>query len=319
MYLLVFLSGTFIVFFNVIFPYFYTFTAWNYSLAVISCMLFFANVTLFMILLVFYFFLPSDVIDSVFATGWAIIKNLNHSAITKVESNIRETFPIHILHPIPDRSIRIWHPHGTGATTIGIHNVYRITDPGNTPTKIVVHYLFTIFPVIRDMVRYMGCISSDYGSIVDALKNNSVTVGLGGAEEMGKVTEKTLELVIKKRKGIFKIALETGTPIVPVLTYGENEIFPETDNEFLLEMNQLVYEYTRIRLSLPNLVSVRNWANLLVKPLDPIHTYTGRPIYVKKIDKPTDRHIRILRNIYIKRIRELFAETNPGEFSLTVV
>jgi hypothetical protein len=319
MYLLVFLSGTFIVFFNVIFPYFYTFTAWNYSLAVISCMLFFANVTLFMILLVFYFFLPSDVIDSFFATGWAIIKNLNHSAITKVESNIRATFPIHILHPIPDRSIRIWHPHGTGATTIGIHNVYRITDPGNTQTKIVVHYLFTIFPVIRDMVRYMGCISSDYGSIVDALKNNSITVGLGGAEEMGKVTEKTLELVIKKRKGIFKIALETGTPIVPVLTYGENEIFPETDNEFLLEMNQLFYEYTRIRLSLPNLVSVRNWANLLVKPLDPIHTYTGRPIYIKKIENPTDRHIRSLRNIYIRRVRELFAKTNPGEFSLKIV
>jgi hypothetical protein len=319
MYLLVFLSGTFIVFFNVIFPYFYTFTAWNYSLAVISCMLFFANVTLFMILLVFYFFLPSDVIDSFFATGWAIIKNLNHSAITKVESNIRETFPIHILHPIPDRSIRIWHPHGTGATTIGIHNVYRITDPGNTQTKIVVHYLFTIFPVIRDMVRYMGCISSDYGSIVDALKNNSITVGLGGAEEMGKVTEKTLELVIKKRKGIFKIALETGTPIVPVLTYGENEIFPETDNEFLLEMNQLFYEYTRIRLSLPNLVSVRNWANLLVKPLDPIHTYTGRPIYVKKIDKPTNEHIRLLRKIYIKRVRELFDQTNPGDFTLKIV
>lgn len=35
---------------------------------------------------------------------------------------------------------------------------------------------------------------------------------------------------IVPRTGVFKLALETGTPIVPVLTYGENELFPVIQN-----------------------------------------------------------------------------------------
>ena len=236
-----------------------------------------------------------------------------------IEQNIRATFPIHLLYPIPERSIRVWHPHGSGATTIGIHNVFRITDDKLTKTKTVIHYIFTLLPVVRDILRYVNCIPSDYHSIVNALKTDSITVGLGGADEMGRVKHKQLELVIKKRKGIFKIALETGTPIVPVLTYGENEIFPLIESDFLNWLNDSFYSTLKGRFYLPSLQSVGNWANLLVRPLEPVHTYTGRPIYVKKIENPTDRHIRSLRNIYIRRVRELFAKTNPGEFSLKIV
>jgi len=277
------------------------------------------NISLCILLFGIYILLPEQLIDSFLSACWKWIQELQPDLVKKVEQNIRLTFPIHILHPIPDRSIRIWHPHGISATTIGIHNVYRISDPKYTDTRTVIHYVFAMVPFLHDIGRFMNCISSEYQEMVKALKTSSITIGLGGVDEMGRVKHKQLELVIKKRKGIFKIALETGTPIVPVLTYGENEIFPETDNEILIWVNQRFYEVFRMRLSLPSLQSIRNWANLLVRPLEPVHTYTGRPIYVKKIDKPTDRHIRILRNIYIKRIRELFAETNPGEFSLKIV
>jgi hypothetical protein len=263
--------------------------------------------------------LPDSIKDSFMAFCWSVIKKSQQKMISNVERNIRATFPIHILYPIPEKSIRIWHPHGSGATTIGIHNVFRITDDKLTKTKTVVHYAFTMTPFVLDMTRIMECISSDYQSIVETLKKDSITIGLGGTDEMGRIVDKKLEFVIKKRKGIFKIALETGTPIVPVITYGENEIFPETDNEFLLWFNQQFYNVSRLRLWMPSLQSVGNWANLLVRPLEPVHTYTGRPIYVKKIENPTDKHIRSLRNIYIKRIRELFAKTNSGEFSLKIV
>jgi len=280
--------------------------------------LLFTNITLVVILLVVYYLIPTETIDYMFETyGPPIAKTFQFKDI--VEQNIRATFPIHILHPIPERSIQIWHPHGSGATTIGVHNVFRVTDDKLMKTKTVIHYIFTLLPIVRDMVRYMNCISSDYTSIVNALKTDSITLGLGGADEMGRVKHKHLELVIKKRKGIFKIALETGTPLVPVLTYGENEIFPLIESDFLNWLNDSLYSIIRGRIYLPSLQSIRNWANLLVRPLEPVHTYTGRPIYVKKIEKPTDKHIRTLRNIYIKRIHELFAETNPGEFSLTVV
>lgn len=48
----------------------------------------------------------------------------------------------------------------------------------------------------------------------------------------------TLRLVLKNRTGVFRMALETGTPIVPVLTYGENELFPSMDSPMLRTLNQ---------------------------------------------------------------------------------
>jgi len=136
---------------------------------------------------------------------------------------------------------------------------------------------------------------------------------------MRRVRTKQLELVIRKRKGMFKLALESGTPIVPVITYGENEIFPETDDVFLCWTNKILYDNFKIGIPFPSYTSMINWANLTSRPLDTILTYTGRPIYVKKIENPTDVHVRILRNIYIRRVRELFEKTNPGEFSLKIV
>ena len=309
----------FFVFFQIFYPYFYTFAAWNYSLFFISMLLLFSNIAIYIGLIVLYLILPDSIKDSFLTFCWNIIKQSQQKLINNVEHNIRETFPIHILHPIPEKSIRIWHPHGSGATTIGIHNVFRITVPELTKTKTVVHYAFTMTPFLLDMVRFMECISSDYQTIIETLKKDSITIGLGGADEMGRIVNKKLEFVIKKRKGIFKIALETGIPIVPVITYGENEIFPETDNEFLIWFNQQFYNVFRLRLWIPSLSSVKNWANLLIKPLDPVHTYTGRPIYVKKIENPTDKHIQSLRKIYISRIIELFDETNSGDFSLKIV
>jgi 2-acylglycerol O-acyltransferase 2 len=306
------------LFFNSIYPFFYTFGAINFTLSAAVLVLLFTNITLVITLFVIYYLIPTEIMDYIFETyAPQLAKTFQFKDI--VEQNIRATFPIHILYPIPERSIRIWHPHGSGATTIGLHNVFRITDHKLTKTKTVIHYIFTLLPIVRDMVRYGNCISSDYRSIVNALKTDSITVGLGGVDEMGRVKHKQLELVIKKRKGIFKIALETGTPIVPVLTYGENEIFPLMESDFLKWLNDSLYSTLKGRFYLPSLQSIRNWANLLVRPLDPVQTYTGRPIYVKKIEKPTEKHIEILRKIYIKRVRELFSKTNPGDFTLKIV
>jgi 1-acyl-sn-glycerol-3-phosphate acyltransferase len=49
-----------------------------------------------------------------------------------------------------------------------------------------------------------------------------------------------IHTTIKKRKGIFKIALETGTPIVPFITYGECELFPENNLFIMVIFNLLI-------------------------------------------------------------------------------
>ena len=136
---------------------------------------------------------------------------------------------------------------------------------------------------------------------------------------MGRTDGKDIKLVIKKRTGIFKIALETGTPIVPVLTYGETEIFPMSENTFLVQYNDFLYEHFRIRFPFPTITSLTNWLKLSATPLNEIKTYTGKPIIVKHIPKPSKKQIAKLRDLYIARVRDLFEKTNDGQYTLEII
>ena len=54
-------------------------------------------------------------------------------------------------------------------------------------------------------------------------------------------------------------------------------------------------------------------------PLEPIHSYTGRPIYVKKIEFPSEENIVNLRKKYVRRVKELFKKTNHNGFTLNII
>jgi len=113
--------------------------------------------------------------------------------------------------------------------------------------------------------------------------------------------------------------LETGSPIVPVISYGENEIFPETENTFLKALNSNLYQLFKCKLPFPSFRSAYNWTRIMREPLEPIHTYTGKPIQVKKIDEPTEKDIKDLRDIYIASLEELFNQTNIGDYTLKII
>jgi len=279
----------------------------------------FTSFTLFILITILSYSIPEKYVFYFFEKVSKFMNYMFNEEINKIKSNIKETFKINILHEIPKRSIRIWHPHGISGLTPIIHNGYNLTHPNYIASKGVAHSVFFNIPLLSTFIKYLNAIPSDYTTIKKTVSKESISITVGGVDEMRRLKDKILELVIKKRKGIFKIALETGTPIVPILTYGENELFPESDNEFIQWFNNKLYEYLKLRISIPKFKSFINWLKITNQPLNPIHTYTGRPIYVKKIENPTLSHIQKLRNIYISRINELFNETNPGDFSLNIV
>ena len=299
-------------------PYCYSWITSNYALSIASLLLILSNFTVYVCMIIIYFLIPSELVDMFIIKITNLFRKVFSESIAEVESNIRKTFHIKFLYEVPEISIRIWHPHGIGSASQAVHNVHLI-DPSVSRARGVCHSVFHYIPIISNIVRINKLIPSDYETIKRVVKNESIIISIGGVDEMGRSKPKQLELVIRKRKGIFKIALETGTPIVPVLTYGENELFPETDNKILLSINKYMYDTFRLRSPYPSLESLQNWLKLTTQPLDPIYTYTGRPIYVKKIENPTIRQIDIVRRIYIQRVRELFKETNNGEYTLKIV
>jgi hypothetical protein len=64
----------------------------------------------------------------------------------------------------------------------------------------------------------------------------------------------------------------------------------------------------------PSLKSFTQWLEIKDKPLEPIHTHVGEPIYPNETDT-----IDTLRERYIKAIQELFDKTRPEGYTLNFV
>lgn len=52
----------------------------------------------------------------------------------------------------------------------------------------------------------------------------------GGAAEAFYCRPGNYRIVLKKRKGFIKLALKNGSPLVPVLSFGETDLFTQLDN-----------------------------------------------------------------------------------------
>lgn len=169
------------------------------------------------------------------------------------------------------------------------------------PNKVASLSLFHYIPVLNDIALYFNNIPSDYQSIKQTIQaGHSVSIMLGGVREMMDIEPLKLKLHVKKRTGIFKIAIETGRPIVPVLTYGENELFEPAKNYFTETINNFLHEWFGISIPFVTFNSIYRWYQLSYKPLDPIHSYVGNPIVPSKEDT-----IDTLRDKYIKEVKRI--------------
>lgn len=236
-----------------------------------------------------------------------------------VESNIRDTFSLDVKYPLPPSALYVWSPHALMSISSVMYNVGVCRNPAYIPNHLVSIPLFHYVPVLSDITRYFGIISSDYQSIEKTLaKKESVSVLMGGVREMAMVEDFKLRLCIKKRRGIFRLALTTGTPLVPVLTFGENELFSQAQSEVLDSINAYLFRTLGMHIPVPTVRSLLNWVELSYRPLKPIRSYTGKPIAVKQVAQPTEKDITALREAYIKGVQDLFGETASPEYSLHI-
>jgi 2-acylglycerol O-acyltransferase 2 len=53
---------------------------------------------------------------------------------------------------------------------------------------------------------------------------------VGGAAEALLAQPKTNDLIIKKRYGFIKLALTNGSSLVPIMSFGENDLFDQVPN-----------------------------------------------------------------------------------------
>ncbi len=259
-----------------------------------------------------------EMITDLFQNVMAFFRTHFKETIKKLETNLKETFDIKVHYPLPEKTINVWHPHELLSITPSIHNVFKLTSPDYKPTRLVVIDIMFMIPFVRDLMKFVKMVPSDYYSIKKVAEQESVSIVLGGAKEMIATEDDTYKLYIKNRKGIFKIALETGTPLVPIITYNESRLFPWYKSDILNDFNTMLYNLIHVSIPVPTFTSVYNWFTILHHPLKKITSHVGQAVMVKKIENPTESDIRRIRKKYIKNLRLLFNFTNPGNYILEI-
>lgn len=276
------------------------------------------NLFLSVVVLVLYFLVPQEVLQQGLGYLVTLVRSKFESYFEAVESNLRQTFPIHLESPLPTTSLLLWHPHSLMSVTPVLHVAYRLTNV-LPPSKIVCHSMYHTIPFIRDIAQYSHSAPARFADMKRELQQGtSLSVMPGGTREMMETSEHTLRLVLKKRSGVFRLALTTGTPIVPILSYGENELFPSIRTPFLDTLNEYLYKWFWIALPVTTWTAFSNWVRLYSHPLQPVVTHVGKPLHVEKVDEPSQKDIDSLRSRYIRRIKKLFKKTAPPGYKLII-
>lgn len=153
-----------------------------------------------------------------------------------------EYFPISMIKTTnlpPDRPyIFGYHPHGI----LGVAAVANLaTDatefpssfPGITPHLLTLATNFTI-PLFRDCLMAMGICSVSKRSCEAILKKgngSAIAIVVGGASESLAAHPGTADLTLRRRLGFIKIAIRNGADLVPVFSFGENDVYEQLSNE----------------------------------------------------------------------------------------
>lgn len=271
--------------------------------------LFSVNVVLGLLVFVLYSLCPKDLLfDSVFQK----LRNPH------IEKNLQETFQLHAEGELPPTCLFVWQPHGLISISSVLYNSGLLTAPGYSPNHGVAISFWHYIPFIGDFARHLKSIPADFASIRNTLKSReSVSVMIGGVRDM--IENHPYIIKIPRRVGIYRIALQTGVPLVPILTYGEGERFPSSSAWFFEMINRWLYNNFKLGIPFPSWTALQNWTELSYKPLKPIHSYIGKPIHVEKNENPTEADIDALRKIYTAAVEKLFKDTAPPEYSLEIL
>lgn len=243
--------------------------------------------------------------------AWLPLRRWSGFNLVKRYFSLRVLSPSGQLDPKQNYIVAM-HPHGflPVATNINIlaeccEGVTALGLPSSRKIRLLIASFCFYIPGYRDFVLAAG--------VVDAARYNArrvldsgLSIGLfpGGATEALYAGEDTV--VVRKRTGFVKLALETGTPIVPAYSFGEAHTYRQLSNvaPFVKPLQQ---KFQKIfGLSLP-LVT-----NLIPKRVK-ITTVVGKPIPVKKSPQPTDEEVKALLETYIVELTALF-DAHAAEF-----
>ncbi|KAM6960461.1 2-acylglycerol O-acyltransferase 1 [Tautogolabrus adspersus] len=235
----------------------------------------------------------------------------------------REYFPITLVKTVPldpkNNYIFGFHPHGvlvaggfgnfcTEAT--GFSRLF----PGLRSHLLMLPFWFRV-PLFRDYIMFGGLVSSSKSSLSYLVSRpeggNVAVIAVGGASEALDARPGALTLQVRNRKGFIKLALKHGAQLVPVFSFGENELFDQMENPTgspLRRLQNRLQSIMGVAMPLFHARGVFQYSFGLMPYRKPIHTVVGTPIPVVQTPSPTSEDIECLHKVYLQSLTDLFEQ-----------
>ncbi|XP_066476990.1 2-acylglycerol O-acyltransferase 2 [Tiliqua scincoides] len=212
-----------------------------------------------------------------------------------------------------------FHPHGVLVAGAFLNFCTEATGfskifPGLTPHLMMLTLWFRV-PFFRDYLMSGGLIPSDKGSASYVLRKpgggNVLTIAVGGAQEALDARPGAFTLLLANRKGFVRLAMENGASLVPVFSFGENELFDQVENpkgSWLRWTQERLQRLMGISLPLFHARGIFQYSFGLLPYRRPIYTVVGKPIQVEKKCNPSQEEVDDLHRKYMEELCALFEE-----------
>ncbi|KAK3641022.1 diacylglycerol O-acyltransferase 1 [Elasticomyces elasticus] len=223
-----------------------------------------------------------------------------------------------------------YHPHGIishgafaafGTEALGFAQLF----PGIVNTLLTLDANFRI-PLYRDYALRMGLASVSRESCENILSKGgpngegmgrAITIVVGGARESLDAKPRTLRLVLKRRKGFVKLAIRAGADLVPVLSFGENDLYDQFDgaaHPYVHKAQMFVKRVAGFTVPLFHARGVFNYDVGLMPYRRPINIVVGRAIRVQQFKNPGVGYVDEIHGAYMRELERIWEEWK-GEFA----
>ncbi|EDU41812.1 diacylglycerol O-acyltransferase 2A [Pyrenophora tritici-repentis] len=232
-----------------------------------------------------------------------------------------------------------YHPHGIishgafaafATEALGFAQLF----PGITNALLTLDSNFR-YPIYREYALRLGMASVSRESCENILSkggpNNegmgrAITIVVGGAAESLDARPGSIKLVLRRRKGFVKMAIRTGADLVPVLSFGENDIYDQLDTEshpYIHKFQMLVKKFMGFTIPIFHARGIFNYDVGMMPYRRPINIVVGRPIRIVQDKHPDNEYINEVHQQYVDELmriwnehKDRFAKHRTGELEI---
>uniref|UniRef100_A0A0K8VJ18 Acyltransferase n=1 Tax=Bactrocera latifrons TaxID=174628 RepID=A0A0K8VJ18_BACLA len=229
----------------------------------------------------------------------------------------------------PNRNYLLaYFPHGILTVGICSNMLLGITHfmrlfPGIRPKAATLSVNFWP-PFFREIWRCLGYVSSSKPSLLyylnksndpahpdnaDGFTSYMIALAVGGEQEALLTEPGKYTIVLKKRLGFVKLAIQTGSPIVPSFGFGENDLYTPLNKAWFRGVQKFFKTYFDFT---PLLMKGRG-GNYFLPYKKRVTVVIGSPIDVKRTTNPDSTYIEEIHAKVVEAVRQLF-DTYKSEY-----